>query len=291
VREWYDETVRQRGQRELGKLFEVTRDPVPIVLWISPQFDFQQESFAEQAITALFRQLCSRHCRDKHSLVLDMGANEGVYAMLASAYGCRVISFEPQPGCVRPLAGAIGLNRIEPAVDLRQRVVTADEGFSVRVPDKTCRGTAHYGGPRGFAVGERDTPVPLAEQDDSVLVEAQALDSVVCDGDNLLLWHVDVEAHETAVLDSGAQLITTRRARNLIIEWTPSKGPTWNGVAASEWIRWGRAIDAAGYACYSLSEGLRAGGTLARDWQWAGKDHDVFCTLQEQSAMIRVKNL
>lgn len=33
----------------------------------------------------------------RDSVVLDIGANQGFYSMLAAAHGCRVVSFEPRP--------------------------------------------------------------------------------------------------------------------------------------------------------------------------------------------------
>ena len=42
--------------------------------------------------------------------MLDIGANQGFYSMLAAAHGCRVVSFEPQPECQRGLLAARARN-------------------------------------------------------------------------------------------------------------------------------------------------------------------------------------
>ena len=46
----------------------------------------------------------------RDSVVLDIGANQGFYSMLAAAHGCRVVSFEPQPECQRGLLAARARN-------------------------------------------------------------------------------------------------------------------------------------------------------------------------------------
>lgn len=45
-------------------------------------------------------------------LVLDIGANEGFFGLLAGAWGCTSTMFEPQPGCVDQINNAIGANRL-----------------------------------------------------------------------------------------------------------------------------------------------------------------------------------
>jgi FkbM family methyltransferase len=271
-------------QKRLGKLVEVTRDPVSIFMFNTYQFEYQRKSPIEQSAVAIFRALCSRRCRSHPAaLVLDMGANDGFYAMLASSYGCRVISFEPQSGCIRPLAMAIALNRFVPAVDLRQRVVVANRSQSVMVPDLQCSGVAHYGNGRyGEAYDQNSTGLGT-----EVRVEAQVLEDVVCDGDELLLWHVDVEGLETVVLDSGAALITKKRAKNIILEWNPSRH-LWNNVSITEWKKWGTIIDSAGYTCYDMNRGV-PDSILIKDPHWATKDHDVFCSLEHSTDKFRLE--
>ena len=46
----------------------------------------------------------------RDSVVLDIGANQSFYSMLAAAHGCRVVSFEPQLECQRGLLAARARN-------------------------------------------------------------------------------------------------------------------------------------------------------------------------------------
>ena len=43
-------------------------------------------------------------------LVVDIGANEGFFGLLAASMGCRAYLFEPQPSCQRLLYAALLLN-------------------------------------------------------------------------------------------------------------------------------------------------------------------------------------
>lgn len=75
----------------------------------------------------------------RDSVVLDIGANQGFYSMLAAAHGCRVVSFEPQPECQRGLLAARARNgftdaqlRLVPRpVSARPRDVVVSSGARV----------------------------------------------------------------------------------------------------------------------------------------------------------------
>lgn len=290
----------------LPQLVEVTRDPRVIVMYDSYQYAYQKQAPMEIAAVAILRSLLPARCKKQNNnmktsssssysgaLVLDMGANDGFYAMLASSYGCRVISFEPQPGCVRPLIAAIGINKISPPIDLRQRIVTSDRNVRIKVPDLQCSGVAHYGGGKYGEADEKDEGKKIGEkkvgEGEEVEIGSQVLDDVVCEGDELLLWHVDVEGFETVVLDSGASIVKQRKAKNMILEWNPSRN-RWNNISATEWKRWGEIITNAGYTCYDMDRGA-PDGILLKDTAWITKDHDVFCTIEHTEEKLALSNL
>ena len=54
----------------------------------------------------------TRCARVPGSRVLDIGANEGIYGLMAAKWGCSVTMFEPQPHCVALLNGCVLLNNI-----------------------------------------------------------------------------------------------------------------------------------------------------------------------------------
>ena len=88
-------------------------------------------------------------------LVLDIGANSGYYGLTAAAYGCRVVAFEPQPGCHAAISAAIARNGFGARMRLERRPVGAPPsgGVTVRVPARGCWMTASAttDGPRAQA--------------------------------------------------------------------------------------------------------------------------------------------
>ena len=72
-------------------------------------------------------------------LVVEIGANEGAYGRVSSAYGCRVLSVEPQAACLRMLAFAVSMVPSQRTACLVHGFVS-DTAFSMHVPAAPCSG-------------------------------------------------------------------------------------------------------------------------------------------------------
>lgn len=287
IKEYMNEyTVESIYKREEYTVeFEaVVNIPSIIVLPKSWQFGYQRRALEEISAANIMYMLFEQSCKDKNNnlniknkdgnLVIDMGANDGFYAMLASAYGCRVISFEPQNMCTRKLALGIAINRFEPLIDLRQFIVGVNESETMKVPANTCNGIESYENR-----GSRDYK-------DFDVVSTQAVDNIICNNESVLLWHLDVEGAEMMVLDSGIRSIKNRLIQNIIIEWMPS---LWGKYGIDDRKRdelidkWNNIIfEEVKYSCYDVDGGSIKGSLTSSDEKikrFTSGDGDFWCTL------------
>eukprot|EP01126_Amoeba_proteus_P006240 TRINITY_DN1217_c0_g1_i2.p1 TRINITY_DN1217_c0_g1~~TRINITY_DN1217_c0_g1_i2.p1 ORF type:complete len:304 (-),score=39.78 TRINITY_DN1217_c0_g1_i2:137-1048(-) len=235
LQEYYWDSLVER--RELEMKYEVvTTSPRMVIMPESWQYQYQQKTVVELATIHLMRTMYQKWCRRTPNLVLDMGANDGFYALLASAYGCRVISFEPQNLCMRRLVLAVALNQFFPLVDLRQFVVGTDVKITFNVADGDCNGERQY------------TSTDFNGTGNLISVGSQRVDDVVCE-DHVLLWHIDVEGAEIDVLESGGNKL--HRIQHIIVEWFPSR---WNSFGKTEESgnSFLRTLEGAGFQVYTM---------------------------------------
>lgn len=285
LRYYVNESIALREECALH-LHVVSVKPRLILLPRTPQSFYQSTSRDEIATRRVMHRIFQKHCEGgaKPPLVLDMGANDGFYAILASSYGCRVVSFEPQSACVRKLAYALAINDFSPQVDLRNCVVGKSEGSFVMVADNSCSGMQTYGASErspferasasiGTAISNIFLFFKYGWSSESAggafpcrLVGAnkvhpatqkrtgtQAVTSCVAESDRVLLWHIDVEGAEVLALNSGKLLIENSRVENLIIEWSPDMWGNYQ-VAADQSLIWKQLFQNQHYTCYDLKD-------------------------------------
>lgn len=142
------------------------------------------------------------------SVVIDVGANEGVYTVGAGLMGAAVVSFEPVADVARHLRTNVALNGLEDRVDVRQQAVGSSAG--------QVEMTATLGPRNRIATGER---VGGAE----ITVDLVAIDEVIPSDANVVAIKVDVEGYELAVLDGAAETIARCRP-TLIVEMNDRPG-------------------------------------------------------------------
>jgi FkbM family methyltransferase len=136
-------------------------------------------------------------------LFVDVGANVGVYSVLASAVaGAKTIAVEPIPQTFSDLLDNIRLNRIE------ESVVAANVGLGRH--EGTLRFTA------GLGCMNRALAAEEAQQG-SVAVPITTLDLVVR-GAVPVLIKIDVEGLETEVLDGADSLLRDVGLLAIVIE-------------------------------------------------------------------------
>ena len=163
--------------------------------------------------------------------ILDMGANDGYYALLAGAYGCSVRSVEPQSLCYEHLSLALGFNTIPGEVNLIRGAV-GTTGTSLKIPRMDqCNGefqaTHKHAGPLLTAKKQATAKKFTGKYDVVKMVKAESLAEP---GTQVTLWHIDVEGAEVDVLNSGRELLLAGKVDHLILELV---GPRWAGVGMS----------------------------------------------------------
>lgn len=87
----------------------------------------------------LFKTICPQSNGTK--TFVDSGANEGIYSLVAAAYGCKVIAIEPQRECVRLMQAAFKQTGL--AATIVQRILSPFP-TGAYVPIDQCHGTAQY---------------------------------------------------------------------------------------------------------------------------------------------------
>lgn len=89
---------------------------------------------------AAFAQAMLAPSAPSSSWAVDVGANVGMYAMLAAQLGAaRVVAVEMQPGCAARVRCNLGLNGMAERVELHNEYVTADEAARpLDVPTAGC---------------------------------------------------------------------------------------------------------------------------------------------------------
>jgi len=178
-------------------------------------------------------------------VVVDVGAHIGRYTLIAAKQALKVVSIEPDPSNFAMLESNIKLNEFCNIVPLQLAV-------------SNCRGKRRFylasGGDTGTSSLESswfwtlDAGVKRKE----IEVECETLDSVVDSlGLDQIDWlKIDVEAHETAVLEgAGASLI---RTRNLILEVAEG-----NETSCRELVR------RAGFELVAIDQGKKEDGLRA----------------------------
>ena len=147
--------------------------------------------------------------------VLDIGANTGIYTLLACAVNpsVRVVAFEPVPSTYARLCDNIRLNGWEMRCETRNEAVSSHVGSTLlHVPHSETPTSAslHPGGFRGM-------PGKLIE------VPLTTVAAACHDGGQVDLVKIDVEGFEDQVLEGMLPLLA-RAKPAIIIECTPD-GP------------------------------------------------------------------
>lgn len=132
-------------------------------------------------------------------LFIDVGANVGVYSLLAAECGARVIAIEPEPSIVERLRENVALNDfhievVEAAVTNRPGRVSFDIGRDTRGAMSSATG-----------LGTR-------------LVAATSIDEVL-GASTAAGIKVDVEGHERLVLEGATRALQEHRIQILQLEW------------------------------------------------------------------------
>ncbi|MGD0085397.1 MAG: FkbM family methyltransferase [Acidimicrobiales bacterium] len=161
-------------------------------------------------------------------VVIDIGANEGVYTVLAAKLvgpAGRVVAVEPSPRERARLQRNIELNRLGDVVTVRPEGLLAEAGTeSLRLADRSHTGQNTFGQPIYAQVHvTEEIEVPVTTLD--ALCTELALDRVD-------LVKVDVEGAELAVLTGG--VTTLAKLRPLVLLELQEASLRFQGASAAE---------------------------------------------------------
>jgi FkbM family methyltransferase len=141
------------------------------------------------------------HYLQKDDLFYDVGANVGVYTVLASKVKqAKTISFEPLPETYKKLLDNIHINRLN-------NVVAKNIGLS-------CEKSKLY-----FTT-DKDTmnSVALKSDKDKQEVDVDTLDNISDEYDIPKVMKIDVEGYETNVLKGATKILTNENLEVIILE-------------------------------------------------------------------------
>ena len=201
----------------------VPKPPVPLYVVSGASLQWiMAENRGEALVAFVVRLLSSRHCRAARGrrgparaeqggggLVVDIGSNEGYYALVAAALGCKVVAFEPQPGCRHAIEAAIDRNGFGERMRLVRQPVGPLPSRQVSVPARGCA-------MMGVAVeGDRKQVARGAEHQ----VRTTTLEHAAGHDERITLVKVDTEGAEVSVL--RGLLPTLSRIDNLVVETSP----------------------------------------------------------------------
>lgn len=133
---------------------------------------------------------------------LDVGANVGVYSILAASRGARVLAVEPVPDTYEQLLDNIHLNRFQERIEAR------------RV------GVGKGAGELRFSIGSGPTNHVLTageSTDHSVTVAVDTLDAIAA-GSAPTMLKIDVEGFEANVIAGAARLLNEPSLQAVLIE-------------------------------------------------------------------------
>jgi len=147
--------------------------------------------------------------------ILDIGANTGVYSLLAASVNpaAHVHAFEPVPRIFELLRRNVEINHLESRVTLHSEAVADAAGnTSFHVPQDDVPTSASLN-PSGF----RNVAGTL------ITVPVTTLDALFCDDETVDLAKIDVEGFEDKVL-TGMRSLLARMKPTLLVECNPD-GP------------------------------------------------------------------
>ena len=148
------------------------------------------------------------HLAGPGSVVIDVGANFGLYALSAAVYGRPhgwVFAFEPAPNAFALLERNIAENGMGAVVTAKQAAVAATAG----------RAQFHVGRDVSFSSLHRTSR--LADEAETVDVEVVTLDEALAHVQSIDLLKIDVEGGEGDVLRGALEVL--RRSRAPIVQF------------------------------------------------------------------------
>ena len=180
----------------------------------------------EQQMLQAFLTVFGTECRRPDAIFVDSGANDGLWTLLAAAFGCHVVAIEPQPLCHAALRHAVARNAFSADQIELHLLALSPTPRRYDMPTFWCKGTTqlHDGGTYraigGMSVrspGRRRANFTAPMGGPGRLVNTSRLDSLVPRG-RIVMWHLDTEGAELSCMLSASRLFEERRIDRVAFE-------------------------------------------------------------------------
>ena len=182
----------------------------------------ENKRIVEDTVVHIWRAATKKCCASGRGVVVDVGANFGMFTMLSAQMGCDVVAFEPVPLFRSFVRYGLQANALSHKVHLRPRVAAGVDGdiAEVTVPQAGIWGTAGVGGlnvdpaindPRQFKIKVK------TERVGTVMSQLYPNPSDV----DLCMFKVDVEGFEPEVFDGASEIFRRYLPKNVMMEYTP----------------------------------------------------------------------
>src|SRR5687768_4318764 len=153
-----------------------------------------------------FEDMCFMlHYLRENDLMIDVGANIGVFSLLASGHsGCKSIAFEPIPATFQSLTENIKLNNFQHKIAANNNGLGGTDGVL------------------NFTNAAENCINRVADASDTnvIPVQVKRLDDMVSADSNIasMILKIDVEGFETEVLKGAGRLLNDPMLKAIIIE-------------------------------------------------------------------------
>ena len=154
-------------------------------------------------------------------VVIDVGMNDGFYTNMAGAYKCHVYAFELQKRCISLAQMAVKQNGNENMTHIYNAPVTSRNGETVILSfpkDELCDG--------GFTISGKEKEERTHSHQQLTTnrsFTSVSLDSFVPTSTFVDILKIDVEGHETEVLEGSLRLFREHRLGQVVVELGPEE--------------------------------------------------------------------
>ena len=192
----------------------------------------ENKRIVEDSVVHIWRASTKKCCASGRGVVIDVGANFGMFTAYSAMLGCEVIAFEPVPLFRAFVRYNLQANGISHKVHLRPRVASNEDGrkLAVTVPQAGIWGTA------GVNALNVDPAIKDPKQF-KVSVPTERVGTVLsalypdADAVDICMFKVDVEGFEPEVFDGAREVFARYKPRNVMMEYTPGvyeRSGDWN---------------------------------------------------------------
>lgn len=154
-------------------------------------------------------------------LFLDVGANDGLYSVLAgiTSPSTRIVAFEPYPPVLEVFKTNVKANGLSGRVDIRQIALSdSKDSATLYLPDQQ----------HGLLETSCSLEADFKPQHQTIEVQKDKLDNIELPGP-ISLIKADIEGHELAFLE-GARKTIARDRPFIFVEVLPSKAEKLSGL-------------------------------------------------------------